>query len=138
MMRERFGLKQPNVDQLRKFARAAGTAATKYAPSALLAIGLGVTVGLVHNSIAQKESFSQVDQVQQSYQVYQKSYLNPQGYKAALEQQRSKTNQDPGENDSQTHSVPDAGSTAALLGLSVALVVLAQRRGVKQKLEAKP
>ena len=43
-------------------------------------------------------------------------------------QQASKGNQNQQDDDSQIHSVPDTGSTAVLLGLSFALVAMAQRR----------
>jgi hypothetical protein len=74
----------------------------KFAPSALSAVGVaGVAI------IAGVAIFGAIDQNQQSNQEEQKpSYQNSDGI----------------------YSVPDAGSTAALLGLSVALVGLAQRK----------
>ena len=82
-----------------------------YAPSTLLAIGLAASIGLAafiglaYDAIAQEQR-SPSNQVQKIYEA----------------------NQDQHENNGQTHSVPDAGSTAALLGLSVALVVFGQRK----------
>jgi hypothetical protein len=72
----------------------------KYALSALSAVGV---VGVAIFGLSEIDLNQQSTQVNQSYQGYQTQ-------------------------NSGIYSVPDAGSTAALLGLSVALVGLAQRK----------
>jgi hypothetical protein len=90
---------------------------------------------LMHNAIAQRASGSQADEGQQSYQGSSslKQYLSLQRYVGSQDQQASNGNQNQEDTNSQIHSVPDTASTAALLGLSFALIVVAQRRRVMVK-----
>ena len=99
----------------KNYALNAPQAAKKYALSGLLAVGLAIFVGLAvliglgYNAIALEQG-SPGNQVQQIH----KATRDPQ--------------ENNGQTQTETHSVPDAGSTAALLGLSVALVVFGQHK----------
>jgi hypothetical protein len=116
------------VNAVKKYAL---SALRKYAPSTLLAIGLAIAAIVAYNAMARNEQSYQGNQNQQSYQGnrYQGNQ-NQQGSQGNQTQQGSQGNQTQQGNNGQTltHSVPDGGSTAALLGLSVALVVFAQRK----------
>ena len=116
---------------MRKFAFSVLRAARKYAPKALLAIGLAIAAFAAYNAMAQNQQSHQASQDQQSYQGsgYQGNGYQGNGYQGNQNQQGSQGGQSQqGNGQTLTHSVPDAGSTAALLGLSGALVVLAQRK----------
>ncbi len=117
------------MNEAKKILLKALAAVKQYALIALLAIGLGVAIGLVHNAIAQRDTGSQANEGQ-GYQgsANPKRYLYLDRYMGSQNQQASKGNQNQQDDDSQIHSVPDTGSTAVLLGLSFVLVAMAQRR----------